>query len=575
MSFLEKIDFLQREERVTRYLLPQRIVLQRGGVSGAARLLKKKELQIDLNEPVVTTLKNAPGARRNAAVLLDFGFEFHGGLRLLSAFIQGPGVCAGNTLPGALVRLSFGESVSEALSVLGERGACNDHSPRVLTVEIAALSDLVFGQTGYRFVLVELLTPGTSWALKSAVGAFTYRDLPYLGGFECSDPLLNRIFDTAAYTCHLNMQNLLWDGIKRDRLVWVGDTHPEMLTIRTLFGHVDMLDESLRFARKKAPLPRFMNGMPSYSLWWLLILHDYYMATGDRRFLAENKKYAMGLARQMAGYVSDDGTHSLPAYFLDWPTADTPAAMPGVHGLLVLSLRASAELAGWYGDAECAALCTARAAALAHHHPDCRGAKQALAMQTLAGLREPAAMAKRLTADGAKGMSTFMSYYILRAMSTDNMAAALGVLREYYGGMLRMGATTFWEDFHVEWLDNAAPIDEPVPAGKRDLHGDFGDFCYKGFRHSLCHGWSSGPVPFLAERVLGVRIAEPGCRKMRLEPDLGDLDWARGTYPTPFGVLSVSVTRENGALAVEYTAPRGVTVELAPGLVLRNKAQQA
>lgn len=564
MSFLDTVQFQKKEERIKQYLMPQRIVLTSGSVKGAANLLKEKDLQIDLNEPVVTVLKNGPRPRKKSGVLLDFGFEFHGGVRLLSYFCKGKSVTAGNTLPGAYVKISFGESVAEALSQPGERGACNDHSPRCITVELATLSDLEFGQTGYRFVYLELQTPNMEWELKSAVGAFTYRDLEYKGSFECSDARLNRIFDVAGYTCHLNMQNLLWDGIKRDRLVWIGDTHPEMLTIRTLFGHTDVLDDSLRFAREKAPLkpePRFMNGMPSYSLWWLLILHDYYMATGDKKFLNENKKYAMALARYMASFVKEDGTHELPDYFLDWPTKDTPAAKPGVHGLLILALRASAEMAQWFKDDETAALCTARADALAKHCPDCT-AKQAVAMQTLAGLRDAKTTAKALTADGAKGMSTFMSYYILKAMSTDNMPAALQVLRDYYGGMLDMGATTFWEDFHVEWLENAARIDEPVPAGKKDLHGDFGDFCYKGFRHSFCHGWSSGPVPFLAECVLGIHIAAPGCKKIVLKPDLGDLEWAKGTYPTPYGLLTVCVTRdEEGEQHVAFSAPKEVTVE--------------
>ncbi len=560
MSFVDSVKFQKTEERVKKYLMPQRVVLTNGSVKRTANLLKEKDLQIDLYEPVTTSLKNGAKPRKNAGVLLDFGFEFMGGLRLLTHWVNGGQELNGNTLPGAKVRISFGESVSEALSTLGTKGAGNDHSPRCITVDVVTLSDLEFGQSGYRFVYIELLTPNTELTLKNAVASVIYRDLEYKGTFECNDALLNKIYDVAAWTCHVNMQNLLWDGIKRDRLVWVGDTHPEMMTIRTLFGHVDMLDESLRFARKKAPLPRFMNGMPSYSLWWLLILHDYYMATGDKKFLNENKKYAMELARHMASFINEDGTHQLPAYFLDWPTNETPAAKPGVHGLLIIAMRACAEMAVWFKDDETAALCTARADAMARHCPDCAGAKQAIAMQTLAGLRDAKATALQLTADGAKGMSTFMSYYILSAMCTDNMTAALNVLREYYGAMLDMGATTFWEDFHVEWLDNAAPIDAPVPAGKIDLHGDFGDFCYKGFRHSFCHGWASGPVPFLAEKVLGIRIAAPGCKKIVLAPDLGDLKWAKGTYPTPYGLLTVSVTKDGTGTHTEYTAPKGVEV---------------
>ena len=58
--------------------------------------------------------------------------------------------------------------------------------------------------------------------LKSIVAELVYKDVPYRGKFCCSDELLNRIWMTGAYTVHLNMQEYLWDGIKRDRLVRVG-----------------------------------------------------------------------------------------------------------------------------------------------------------------------------------------------------------------------------------------------------------------------------------------------------------------------------------------------------------------
>ena len=52
-----------------------------------------------------------------------------------------------------------------------------------------------------------------------------------------ADALLNRIIDTAAYTLKLNLQNgYIWDGIKRDRLVWSGDLHQEILLSMYLYG---------------------------------------------------------------------------------------------------------------------------------------------------------------------------------------------------------------------------------------------------------------------------------------------------------------------------------------------------
>ena len=93
------------------------------------------------------------------------------------------------------------------------------------------------------------------------------------------------------------------------------------------------------------------------------------------------------------------------------------------------------------------------------------------------------------------------------------------------------------------------------------IHGDNGAFCYKGFRHSLCHGWSSAPTAFLAEEVLGIHILEAGCRKLLIKPNLGNLSWAKGDYPTPFGVVSVSCKKNvDGSIKTEWTAPKGIEI---------------
>ena len=56
-------------------------------------------------------------------------------------------------------------------------------------------------------------------------------------------------YGNRSYTVHLNMQEYLWDGIKRDRLVWVGDMHPEVMTIHTVFGENEVVRKSLDFAK--------------------------------------------------------------------------------------------------------------------------------------------------------------------------------------------------------------------------------------------------------------------------------------------------------------------------------------
>ena len=85
--------------------------------------------------------------------------------------------------------------------------------------------------------------------------------------------------------------------------------------------------------------------------------------------------------------------------------------------------------------------------------------------------------------------------------------------------------------------------------------------CYKGLRHSLCHGWAAGPTAWLSEHVLGITPATPGCATLRVKPRLGDLEWAQGAYPTPFGPVRVHHERRpGGVVKSEVETPEGVKV---------------
>ena len=170
-----------------------------------------------------------------------------------------------------------------------------------------------------------------------------------------------------------------------------------------------------------------------------------------------------------------------------------------------------------------------------------------------------------LSKNGDHGISTFLGMFTYAARTlADDTAGALSNVRGVYGGMLKVGATSFWEDFDPAWCENAGRIDEFTPEGLEDIHGDRGAFCYVGFRHSLCHGWSAGVCAYLSEYVLGVKITKPGCREIMLAPSLGDLTEVSGVYPTPHGDLEIHCKKTaDGKVHTTYRAPEGVKVTLA------------
>ena len=141
-----------------------------------------------------------------------------------------------------------------------------------------------------------------------------------------------------------------------------------------------------------------------------------------------------------------------------------------------------------------------------------------------------------------------MGYYTLFARClADDFTGALKTIRQYWGAMLDLGATSFWEHFEMDWARNASRIDEaPVP-GKADVHADFGGYCFKGLRHSLCHGWAGGPAALLMRFATGLTILKPGFRQIRLKPQLGDLEYFTCTIPTPYGPIQVEHDRKASA----------------------------
>lgn len=551
MSIMENMPFVASDERVRKFLLPEKIVKTGGNVKNTDALLRAKPLQIGLNENDLCTLSNDGG--ENAFLVLDFGREIHGGIRLLNF------VSEKTAYPR--VRLTFGESLSEAMSAVGQKGACNDHSVRDFEIPLPSYSDQEWGQTGFRFVKIELCEQDAGISLKSALAVFIYRDLEYKGSFRCSDEKINKIYDTAAYTCHLNLQHMVWDGIKRDRLVWIGDMHPEMLTVRLVFGPLDIIAKSLDFARDQAPLPLYMNGMASYSLWWLIIVWDWYFYTGDIDFLKSEGEYARSLLKQMCGKVGEDGGDCLESYFLDWPTHQKPISeKSGVRALLKIALSKGQKLCSALGDKELSALCGEKAEALAKLPPEHQNQKQTAAVAALAGLLSDNEAAKVIKDGGVKGLSSYLLFYTLKELSKTDPECALSLLKDYECRQLDRGATTFFEDYDVSWEQNAGDI---LSLSKNeDIHGDRGDYCYKGFRHSLCHGWASGAVPFLAECVAGIEIAEPGCKKIRISPKMCGLDFIKVSYPTPLGILKAEIRRSGNGFSTEYSAPEGMTVEI-------------
>ena len=468
-------------------------------------------------------------------VILDFGRELSGGIRLVTDRCQ----------PFSL-RIRFGESVSECCG-----SPDPDHALHDMILTLPGLGAVDFGATGFRFVRLDAVSNAAK--LVNVIALADIAPYSQRGVFHSSDERLNRIFDTAVHTVRLNIQDHIFDGIKRDRLLWGGDLHPEVSAILGVFGEIPEIDTTLSELCFHTSEGKFVNNLSSYPLWLLWVIRDLWFYSGRKSVLEKFRKFITDESSKLVSYISSGGTLAMPEpRFLDWPSSSDPAAVDaGLHALGIISLKAAAEM---LSELQCSIThITDALGRLLRQVPDPGTSKTAAALLTLAGAGNYTGV---LENEPFCNISTFLGSYVIFAKENSR---SLELIKKYWGAMLDMGATSFWEDFDLEWCGNAFAIDQmPIP-GKQDIHADFGNYCYKGLRHSLCHGWAAGPAAWCLRRVLGVAPAAPGFAKVRFSPDLCGMEFACGAIPTPHGDIKVSLKKN---CEPEITLPDGVEIVL-------------
>jgi hypothetical protein len=134
----------------------------------------------------------------------------------------------------------------------------------------------------------------------------------------------------------------------------------------------------------------------------------------------------------------------------------------------------------------------------------------------------------------------YMRFYELEALcSTGEQRYVLQQIKDYWGAMLQLGATSFWEAY------------DPAETGAAH-YAMYG----RPFGKSLCHAWGASPIYLLGKYYLGVRPLSPGYSRYLVEPVLGGLQWMEGTVPVPNG--SIRVYCSTSELKLSGSAGTGV-----------------
>ncbi|MCK9222282.1 MAG: glycoside hydrolase family 78 protein [Limnochordia bacterium] len=394
------------------------------------------------------------------------------------------------------------------------------------------------------------------------------------GDFQCSDAMLNRIWQVGARTLELCSEDTYVDCPSYEQVLWVGDARNEALVDWVINGDPRLWYRCLELAGQSLDRSKIVeshvpsdwtNILPAWSLLWMRSCREYYLFTKDIQGAAKLLDFVKRNVSGLKTFLNDDGLLDIRAWnMFDWAGMDTPSRGVVTHQncLAVIALQEAAELATWLVDEESAKKFNDFAKvldeAINRHlwndtkqaYTDCLRqdgrmslvySQQTQTVAYLSGVAKGnrAQRCRSIIYDPPEGFvrsgSPFFQFFLLEALKQDQKDHEfIDIIRRDWGFMIDMGATTFWEMWHR---------DQPR------------------MTRSHCHAWSSAPTYFLSSHILGVRPTRPGFAEVIIEPHPGDLKWCRGTMPTPFGSIKVQWSYDADGFHIEVVAPKKIQVQ--------------
>ena len=470
--------------------------------------------------------RRATTTSTTGGMLYDFGRETFGYLK-----VKG--------LKGT-VRIYYGESEEEALD--------QEHCE---TLDVLHEGESL-GSKAFRYVYIEK-EKGSSYDEVLMDYEYAPHDLQHSGSFRCSDEELNRIWEVAAYTMDLTTREFFMDGIKRDRWTWSGDAIQSYLMNYYLRFDLECVKRTIRQLRGKDPVTAHVNTIMDYTFYWFKSIMDYYEYSGDEAFVREMYPRMKTLMDYCLGRTNADGmAEGQPDdwIFVDW--VDFPMHKRGVLAFEQILFYKALETM-----ARCAEICKDQAqhyreqadtlrekvktlfwdqrrSAFLHAVEDGKMNPQVTKFPNMFAIlydfvteeeKKQIMQSVMLNKEIPTITTPYMRFYELAALCEMGLQKeVLPEIKAYWGGMLREGATSFWEKYNPEETGTQHLAMYGRPYGK-----------------SLCHAWGASPVYLMGKFYLGVKPTKPGYTEYEVKPTLGRLEWMEGEVPTPFGKVYVKM----------------------------------
>ena len=428
----------------------------------------------------------------------------------------------------------------------------------------------------FRFLKITVETGEEPLTIRGIRAKATGYPLEAVTRVETSDPSLSAIWDISLRTLRRCMHDTYLDCPYYEQLQYIMDTRVEALYTYSVSGDDRLARKALEeFRLAQRPDGLFncsfpntnRNIIPSFSIYYILMLHDHMMYFGDRALLERHKETVLeALAffhrhRTSGGLVDKVGGLNRvdPVWgFIDWAdrwmgTTGIPSV--GLHGpntldslLYLLGLQTAGEIFRFLEDARASEL-EQRAmllqAAIRHACMTGEGllsdapgrpvfSQHAQVFGVLTGVLDPeegrVALLETFERDDVAHCSVAMCFYLFRALEQTGLYEQTDRLWDKWRKMVDLGCTTCVESEH--------------------------------YPRSECHAWGALALYEFPSVILGVRPGAPGYQKIRIDPVPGVLQCANGSVITPRGTVRVSWDQSTSPMTLTIEAPEELRTDL-------------
>lgn len=418
----------------------------------------------------------------------------------------------------------------------------------------------------YRYIQLDIVTGSEALVINDLYGMYTGYPFKEVATFKSNDESLRDIWDVGWRTARLCAGETYYDCPYYEQLQYEGDTRIQSLISLYVTGDDRLMRKALLdFFHSRVPEGLTQGRYPSnrlqvippFSLYWVTMIHDYWMHRKDTAFLTQ---FLVGVQGVLDWYERNmDNSRSMLGPmkwwgFTDWnkafangvPDGATDGNSSVISLQYVYTLKQAAELFDFYGKKNDARhyreLADKIAAAVYRECFDTQKGVMANTPQkttfsqhaSIMGIitgsipapRSKAVMDKILNDTSLSQATFYYRFYLTIAMKKAGLSEMYYDQLKPWRDMLSVGLTTFAEN--------------PDPT------------------RSDCHAWSASPNYDFFATICGIVPEAPGFRKILIQPSPGKLTAISATMPHPDGTITVDLARHN------KTGLKG-TVSIPPG----------